>query len=190
MMVSLWYSLKTVQRPVLWCDIKIRNGTLDPVMPGCWWWRRETSPLAHLGHCHCLACVQETLSRLSCLVGAKLLYLMMMNSTFVMVREILIEDYQRPALIWLHLDEDQKRDSTSHRLSRNSVWRLLVSCSVDDAIRECQRRDETPLKTYQRAALIDIKIRNDTLRSPLLVWRLMMLIKYEFSRLALRLSLA
>ena len=80
-------------REVLWCDIKIRNDTRDR---GCYWWRLLEEKL-HLYLSH------ETLS--DCHVSQKTAVLMMMNS-FVLVREIFIEDYQRPALM---CHQDQRR---------------------------------------------------------------------------------
>ena len=61
--------IEDYQRPAL-NEIKIRNGTLDPRLQACY-------------DCH---------------VRRKTAVLMMMNG-FVLVKEILIEDYQRPALI-------------------------------------------------------------------------------------------
>ena len=91
-------SLKTI-RGLLWYDIKIRNDALDPRLQGCpWWWHQEeklcTSKMSSLVK---KLCATVMLVR-NCCVDE-------MNG-FVLVREMLIEDYQRPALIW---QQDQKR---------------------------------------------------------------------------------
>ena len=90
-------SLKTI-RGLLRYDIKIRNDTLD------WWHQKEklcTSKISSLVEKLCL----------TVMLVRKTAVLMIMNS-FVMVREILIEDYQRPALIW-HQDQNRHTWSVS-----------------------------------------------------------------------------
>ena len=86
-----------------------------------WWWHQEeklcTSKISSLVEKLCL----------TVMLVRKTAVLMMMNG-FVLVREILIEDYQGPALIWLQgcPDDDIKKRNSIHRFVRKLCFTVML----------------------------------------------------------------
>ena len=87
---------------MLWCDIKIRNDTLDPRLQGCpWWWHQEEKLCTSK-----ISILVEKLCRAVMLVVKLLCWWW---GIVVLVREneaCFFEDVQRGALMW---HKDQKR---------------------------------------------------------------------------------
>ena len=126
--------------------------------------RRETL------HFEDLYLSRETLS--DCHVSQKTAVLTMMNG-FVLVREILIEDYQRPALIWLQgcpwwWHQKEKLHSYHRLVSKLCFTVMLVRkllCWwwwIVPWMREREMKFAS-LKMFRELLWCDIKIRSDTL---------------------------